>query len=144
MYISKTTNQIKSTAQMEKCILRVNVLWMQSMRWPRCTPHGFNHLLRAWGPLARVKKLYKSPVDLSEWSCVSPVSQFCVLWTTLWFWHKQLHGTGGEFCLQNTFILKCSCSVCQTSQWFCVWFLRYLNEEVLTPSLLPSWCHLRS
>lgn len=29
--ISKTTNQMKTTAEMGKCILRVNVLWMQSV-----------------------------------------------------------------------------------------------------------------
>lgn len=62
MYISKTTNQIKTTARMGKCILRVNVLCMQSMRWPLCIPHGFNHVLCARGPLARMKKPYKSPV----------------------------------------------------------------------------------
>lgn len=32
VYISKTTNQVKTTAEMGRCILRVNVLWMQSVR----------------------------------------------------------------------------------------------------------------
>lgn len=65
---------------MGKCILRVNVLWMQSVRWPLCVPHGFNHVLCAPRPLAHIKELYKSSLDLSEWCCVSPVSQFCMLW----------------------------------------------------------------
>jgi len=54
MSVSKAANQIKTTAQMGKCVLRVkttaqmgkcvlrvNVSWMQSMRWPVCIPHGF-------------------------------------------------------------------------------------------------------
>lgn len=144
MYISKTTNRIKTAAQRGECILRVNVLWMQSMRWPLCIPHGFNHVLRTRGPLARVRKLYKSSMDLSERSCVSPVSQFCVLWMTRWFWDKQLHGTGGEFCLQNTFILKCSCSVLSDiSVVLCV-VLEVSERGGPYPSLPLSWCHLRS